>query len=106
MLKKLPFWSVLVRILIFFRQKSPLKRDPFELIQDLGFYWDSELGFGQRVLEVARTDEETSGGDSGEKGRQVSLCCTECLVGDVIALFLDDECEVRVEVRREVVFES
>lgn len=95
-----------MRNLVSFRQKSPLERDPFEVIQDLGFYWDSELGFSQRVLEVARTDEETSGGDSGEKGRQVSLGGTERLVRDVIAPFLDDECEVRVEVRREEVSES
>lgn len=95
-----------MRIVVSFRQKSPLERDPFEVILDLGFYRDSELGLSQRVLEVARTDEETSGGDSGEKGRQVSLGGTERLVRDVIAPFLDDECEVRVEVRREEVSES
>jgi len=103
---KLPFLFTLVRIIIIFcREKSPFKTNPFEFIDDFGFDWDSEFRFSHRILEVARTDEETSGGDSGEKSRQVNLGCTESLIHNVIALFLDDEREIGVEIKRKVVCE-
>lgn len=106
MLRKLPFLFTLVRTVVFCREKSPFKRNPMKFIDDFGVNRDSEFRFSNRILEVARTDKETSGGKSGEKCRQVNFGCTESLIRYVIPLFLDDECEIGVEIRRKVVCET